>query len=180
MKTNQTVESVKLDRKTSERNRRIHMKGLCFKLASLIPPHHFKSSQGMFSEQNAVIHATAYINQLKERVEELKMRKELAMRSNGLSKSGSRHPPSLSLPIVKLGFWDSGLEVMLISGVDKNFTLSEAISILKEEGAEAVCGNISAISDKVFHTIFAQVRLLRVGVDTSRICERLHQLVFSS
>ncbi|KAF8037186.1 hypothetical protein BT93_B0176 [Corymbia citriodora subsp. variegata] len=179
MKTNRAVEFVKLKRKTWERNRRIRIKDLCFKLASLIPPHHFKSSQGMLSQQDAVVQAVGYINQLKERVEELKMRKELAMRSNGSSKSGKGHPPSLILPIVKLGLWNSGLGVTLISGVDKNFALSEAISILEEEGAEAVCASISAVGDKVFHTIFAQVRLPRVGVDTSRICARLHQLVFS-
>lgn len=38
-------ESSRPDRKTVERNRRIHMKGLCFKLASLIPSHHFKHSK---------------------------------------------------------------------------------------------------------------------------------------
>ncbi|KAF8037185.1 hypothetical protein BT93_B0175 [Corymbia citriodora subsp. variegata] len=174
MKTNQAVESVKLKRKTSERNRRIRMKGLCFELASVIPPHHFKSSQ-----QDAVVRAKAYINQLKERVEELKMRKELAMRSNSSTKSRSRYPSSLIPPIVKLGLQDSGLEVMLISQVDKNLALSEAISILEEEGAEAVCARVATVSDKVFHTIYAQVRLPRIGVDTSRICERLHKLVFS-
>ncbi|KAF5933285.1 hypothetical protein HYC85_029456 [Camellia sinensis] len=35
----------KLDRKTVERNRRIHMKALCVKLTSLIPPNHFKPSK---------------------------------------------------------------------------------------------------------------------------------------
>lgn len=35
----------KLDRKTVERNRRIHMKGLCFKLTSLVPLQHFQPSK---------------------------------------------------------------------------------------------------------------------------------------
>ncbi|KAL3748299.1 hypothetical protein ACJRO7_009522 [Eucalyptus globulus] len=96
----------------------------------------------MLSQQDAAIQATAaYINQLKERVDESKMRKELAMRSNG------RQPGALV----------SGLEVTLISGVDKNSVLSEAISILKEEGAEAVCASVSIVGDKVFHTFYAQV-----------------------
>jgi hypothetical protein len=38
-------ESSRLDRKTVERNRRIHMKDLCLKLASLLPPHLFKPSK---------------------------------------------------------------------------------------------------------------------------------------
>ncbi|RVW52872.1 hypothetical protein CK203_089605 [Vitis vinifera] len=36
---------LKPDRKTTERNRRIHMKSLCFKLSSLIPPNQFKTSK---------------------------------------------------------------------------------------------------------------------------------------
>lgn len=35
----------KLDRKTVERNRRIHMKGLCLRLTSLVPPHYFNPSR---------------------------------------------------------------------------------------------------------------------------------------
>lgn len=37
--------SLKLDRKTIEKNRRVHMKSLCSKLVSLIPPSHFKISK---------------------------------------------------------------------------------------------------------------------------------------
>ncbi|KAI6682929.1 hypothetical protein NL676_028842 [Syzygium grande] len=51
----------------------------------------------MLSQQDAIVQATAYINQLKGSIEELKMRKELTMRSNGSSKSGSEHPPELDL-----------------------------------------------------------------------------------
>lgn len=118
----------------------------------------------MLSQQDAIVQATAYINQLKGSMEELKMRKELTMRSNGSSKSGSEHPPSLILPVIELGFWDSGLKVTMISGTDKNLTLSEAISILEEEGAEAVYASVSTVGDKVFHTIYAQVWYQRLNL----------------
>ena len=39
------TESMKLDRKTVERNRRIHMKALCFELASLVPSQYHKPSK---------------------------------------------------------------------------------------------------------------------------------------
>ena len=44
VKMNKVVpsETAKLERKTVERNRRIHMKGLCFKLASIIPHRNSK------------------------------------------------------------------------------------------------------------------------------------------
>jgi hypothetical protein len=41
-------ETSKLDRKTVEKNRRVHMKDLCFKLASLVPHHFFKPSKVFF------------------------------------------------------------------------------------------------------------------------------------
>ncbi|KAI3429983.1 uncharacterized protein J3R85_008492 [Psidium guajava] len=135
----------------------------------------------MLSQHDAIGQATAYINRLEESIQELKTRKELAARSDGSSesRSGSEQPPSSILPVVEMGLWDSGLEVTLISGMDKRFTLSEAISILEEEGAEAVRASVSTIGGKVFHTICAQAILPRVGVETSRVSERLHKLVFS-
>lgn len=118
----------------------------------------------MLSQHDAIGQATAYINRLKESIQELKTRKELAARSDGSSKSGSEQPPSSILPVVEMGLWDSGLEVTLISGMDKRFTLSEAISILEEEGAEAVRASVSTVGDKVFHTICAQVRDQRLSL----------------
>jgi len=48
-----TSESSRLDRKTVERNRRIHMKDLCLKLASLLPPHLFKPSKVFLVSEEA-------------------------------------------------------------------------------------------------------------------------------
>ncbi|XP_030458242.1 transcription factor bHLH168-like [Syzygium oleosum] len=190
-KSSSSGESVKLDRKTVERNRRIHMKGLCFKLASVIPPHHHRSaSKDMLSQQDQIDRAAEYISQLKERIERLKAKKELMAARLNVSRQEEGGGPALgegpfwrasTLPVVNIREWDSGLEVTIISGsgTSKSFMLYEAIGILEEEGAEVVSASSSSIGDKVFHTLHAQVRLSRVGVETSRVSQRLHELVCS-
>lgn len=72
-------------------------------------------------------------------------------RANKATVVGSR------LPVVKLSESDSSIEVMLISGLNKNFMFYEVISVLEEEGAEVVSANFSTVGDKVFHTLHAQV-----------------------
>ncbi|KAL2515740.1 basic helix-loop-helix (bHLH) DNA-binding superfamily protein [Forsythia ovata] len=67
----------KMDRKTIERNRRIIMKDLCFKLTSLIPPPHSKPAKEILSQFDQFDQAASYIKQLRERIEELKRRKRL-------------------------------------------------------------------------------------------------------
>ncbi|XP_031120621.1 transcription factor bHLH162-like [Ipomoea triloba] len=71
--------SEKPDRKTVERKRRIHMKYLCGKLVSLIPPHHFYPSKESVSQQDQLDQAATYIKALRERVEKLeKMKKKMS------------------------------------------------------------------------------------------------------
>ncbi|OAY30890.1 transcription factor bHLH162 [Manihot esculenta] len=168
-------ESSRPDRKTVERNRRIHMKGLCFKLASLIPSHHFKHSKDMLSQQGQLDHAAAYIKHLKERIEKLKKIKEQAMVISGAN--NNKIMMGLRLPIVELRDLGSSIEVVLISGLKKNFMMYEVITIIEEEGAEVVSVSFSTVGDKVFHTIHAQVKICRVGVETSRVCQRLQELI---
>ncbi|KAI3454514.1 hypothetical protein Pfo_011177 [Paulownia fortunei] len=172
----------KLERKTIEKNRRTHMKGLCFKLVSLIPPQHFKPSKEFLSQLDQLEQAAAYIQQLTARVEELR-RKTQALRRTGdaTNDSPTKGPPiiisNLDLPVLKIRDLGSCLEVILISGLRKNFMLHQVISILEEEGAEVVTATLSNTDDKIFHTLHAQVKLARVGVETSRICGRLNELI---
>ena len=63
----------------------------------------------------------------------------------------------LRLPVIDLRDMGSSLEVMLISGLNKNFMLYEVISVLEEEGAEVVSASVSTVGDKVFHSLHAQV-----------------------
>ncbi|KAI4329555.1 hypothetical protein MLD38_027931 [Melastoma candidum] len=186
------IDGSKPDRKAVERNRRIHMRGLCFKLSSLIPPHHLHRSKEMLSQQDQIDMATTYISQLKERIEGLKMMKELiAGDGGGHSGEGSRDghavdgggafqsDPNPLLPVIDLREWESGLELTLIIGESRNFGLHEVLSILEEEGAEVMSASISRVGDKVIHSIHAQERISRVGVETTRICERLRDLLYS-
>ena len=62
------------------------------------------------------------------------------------------------LPLLEIKDLGSGIEVMLISGLNKNFMLYEVISVLEEEGAEVVAANFSTVADKIFYTFHAQVR----------------------
>ncbi|BBH03830.1 hypothetical protein Prudu_014801 [Prunus dulcis] len=156
--------SSKLDRKTVERNRRIHMKGLCFKLASLVPPQHSKASNSKdtLSQQKQLDLASSYIKQLRERIENLKERKEKGMRSqlgidaNSTIDADNAMMVRSRLPVLELRDSGSSIEVMLISGLNKNFMLFEVISVLEEEGAEVVSASFSTVGDKIFHSIHAQ------------------------
>ncbi|KAH7528482.1 transcription factor bHLH162 [Ziziphus jujuba] len=182
MKNSSSSESLKLDRKTVERNRRIHMKGLCFKLASLIPPHHFKPSKDMLSQQDQLNVAACYIKQLSEKIEKMKLKKEAAIKakeaSNGNFNIDAINMIGIRLPVIELKDLGSSIEVILISGLKKNFMLYEVISVLEEEGAEVVSASFSTVGDKVFHSVHAQVKISRVGVETSRVWQRLQDLIY--
>lgn len=166
------------------------MKGLCLKLASMVPPQHFKSSKSkdMMSQQSQLDLAASYIKQLTERIENLKERKEKELRSqlgssnkssiNNVDRANKATVVGSRLPVVKLSESDSSIEVMLISGLNKNFMFYEVISVLEEEGAEVVSANFSTVGDKIFHTLHAQVKLSRVGVETTRVWQRLQDLVY--
>jgi len=114
----------------------------------------------MLSQQDQLDLATTYIKRLKERIEKLKGEKEKIMNmmmssnqnNNSIFNIGSQ------LPLLEIKDLGSGIEVMLISGLNKNFMLYEVISVLEEEGAEVVTANFSTVADKIFYTVHAQVQ----------------------
>ncbi|OVA07601.1 Myc-type [Macleaya cordata] len=182
--------STTLDRKTIEKNRRMHMKALCFKLASLIPSHH-TSSKDILTQLDQLEHAAIYIQELRGRIDELKRWKQLTdMRTAINSSTGttatddfssisrtSTTNNNLGFPILEVRDFGSILEVILICGLNKNFMFNEVITVLEEEGAEVVNASFSIVGDKVFHTIHSQARCSRVGVETSRVRDRLNELI---
>ena len=112
----------------------------------------------MLSQLDQLDLAASYIKQLRERVEQLKGRKEQAMRIGSSSDTiNDKMKIGTKLPLIDLREFGSSIEVILITGLQKNFMLSEVLSILQEEGAEVVSASFSAVNDKVFHTIHAQV-----------------------
>ncbi|XP_042497685.1 transcription factor bHLH162-like [Macadamia integrifolia] len=170
----------KVDRKTIERNRRMQMKGLCFKLATLIP-RHYNSTKEISSQQDRLDHAASYIKELQQRVEELKRRKQyLAMNINGTN-NDIRDKMTINgsnLPVIELRDFGHSLEVTLMSGFNSNFMFYEVINVLAEEGAEIINASFSVVGDKIFHTFHSQAASSRVGVETSSLCQRLKELVY--
>ncbi|EOY20687.1 Basic helix-loop-helix DNA-binding superfamily protein, putative [Theobroma cacao] len=207
MKKSGGGEASKPDRKTIERNRRIHMKALCFKLASLVPQQRFKPSKvyiciyiellilslpsfflsqeyltdfwEIVSQTDQLDLGVAYIKHLRERIEKLKVIKEQMMKSVEASSNIMNNNASggLGLPVVEIRDLGSSIEVILISGLNKNFMLYEVIGILEQEGAEVVSASFSTVGGKIFHNLHAQVKISRVGVDTSTVFQRLQELI---
>ncbi|KAJ6801880.1 uncharacterized protein M6B38_196530 [Iris pallida] len=133
--------SSKVDRKTVEKNRRIHMKNLCFKLGSLIPKEE-RNTKDPISQHDHLDQAATYIRNLKARIEKLKQRKNRATGTDGEPRDGegSREiaTEEPGMPVVEVAYRDPVLEVVLITGPRKKFMLYKVIGVLVEEGAEVV------------------------------------------
>lgn len=132
----------------------------------------------MLTQHDQLDQAAAYIKQLRERIEELKERKELARSAEGTS-IDLRDATLVSSfnPVFELRELGSTFEVILVSGIRRKFKLNEIISVLEEEGAEIVNASFSARGDKVFYTIHAQPKSSRVGVEFTRIYEGLQRFI---
>ncbi|KAJ6799514.1 uncharacterized protein M6B38_208515 [Iris pallida] len=180
--------SSKVDRKTVEKNRRIHMKNLCFKLGSLIPKED-RNTKEAISQHDHLDQAATYIRNLKERIEKLKQRKKHATGTglgtgtdtNGEPRDGEGGreiaTEELWVPVVEVAYRDPVLEVVLITGPRKKFMLYKVIRVLAEEGAEVVNASFSVVGDKIFYTVHCQATSSTAGVDASRISERLKVLL---
>lgn len=118
--------------------------------------------QEHLSQQEQLEHAATYIKELRERIEELKGRKEEAiMEESGRGKYRSNiNDGGLSLPMVELRDMGSSIEVNVISGLNKNFMSYQVIRILQEEGADVVSASFNTVGDKIFHTFHAQVYII--------------------
>lgn len=114
----------------------------------------------MLSQQDQLHLAATYIKHLRERIEKLKGEKEKAMNMMMMSNQSNNRifNTGSELPLLEIKDLGSGIEVMLISGLNKNFMLYEVISVLEEEGAEVVTANFSTVADKIFYTVHAQVQ----------------------
>ncbi|XP_047957414.1 transcription factor bHLH168-like [Salvia hispanica] len=177
MKRSETSSKSKLERKTIEKNRRIRMKALGLKLASTIPDCHLTQPKEFLSQLDQIDEAAAYIKILRERIEALNGRKAQLMNSGNIAKAAGKSETLPILTVKELGF---GVEVMLISGLNKNFLLGQLISIIEQEAAEVVTVNISRVGDNIVHTLHAQVKISRVGVDTLNISNRIHEMISTS
>lgn len=102
--------------------------------------------------------AAAYIKKLRENIEGLKERRALAAHIVGINKDMSDGMMlEFRTPVIEVKDLGSTVEVVLISGLNKNFMFCDVISVLEEEGAEVVNASFSQVANKVFHVIHSQV-----------------------
>ncbi|KAK8486992.1 hypothetical protein V6N13_121360 [Hibiscus sabdariffa] len=161
--------SSRIDRTSVERERRTRFRQLFSHLYSLLPPQ-----AAQMSTQKVLERATMYVNQLRNRVQELKQ-KHSRLEEESKEMGGQ---PSLAFPFLSIIELDSTLEVNLITGWNAKFQLSHILKILMEEGAQVVkaAANHTA-GDIIMYSIHCQPISSRIGIATSRVHERLENLV---
>ncbi|KAM3262583.1 hypothetical protein ACQJBY_052986 [Aegilops geniculata] len=188
---------VLLEKKESEKERRKRMKALCEKLASLIPREHCCSSTDTMTQLGSLDVGASYIKKLKERVDELQRRRSSMQALDTLkgdtsiptptttttTSSGAGSPEEekaweASEPVLQVRQHDdSSMEVRLICCMERPIKLHEVITIHEEEGAEIINANHSVAGHKMFYTIHSRAFSSRIGIDVSRVSERLGALV---
>ncbi|KAK1552698.1 hypothetical protein Q3G72_022005 [Acer saccharum] len=158
--------SSRINRNLLERNRRIQMNTLLSKLFSLVP------QRQQFSVCESVVHATSYIRNLEEKIKKLRKRKEVILKGDH-----DDHDEKFYPVVMNVKSSEYTLEVSIISGLKKNFLLHQVISVLVEEGAEVVNITYHYTDGRVFHTIYSKPIYTRIGIETSRVEERLKKLI---
>ncbi|KAK8582860.1 hypothetical protein V6N13_069628 [Hibiscus sabdariffa] len=160
------------NRNLIERERRSQMRSLLLTLFSFLPPHPRRMSM-----PDLVENATIYIKQLQERVEELSRRKAQLIRElNG--------QPRTVMPLV-LKITDSESEstvqVDLIAGTGTGTTIAlcDIVTILEEEGAEIVNVTYHNDGNRIILSVHSQAAYSRIGIEISRVRERLQNLQIS-
>ncbi|VAH55746.1 unnamed protein product [Triticum turgidum subsp. durum] len=180
-----------MEKKRSERERRQRMKALCEKLASLIPKEHFPHALGSLDV------AASYIKKLKERVDDLQHKKASAQAmatllgvsgistptitattsSGAGSPEGGKKLEAAPRVVEVRQYDDASMEVRLICSMERPIKLHEVITILEEEGAVIINANHFVAVDRIFYTIHSRAFSTRIGIDVSRISERMGALV---
>jgi hypothetical protein len=127
--------------------------------------------QDVVTQLDHLDNAAAYIKQLEGRIEELKQRKGGGCRGQGTAAGGVR------VPVIEVRYQDGTLEVVLVSEAGRPFKLHEVITVLEQEGAEVVSASFSVVGDKIFYTIHSQAVSSRIGLEVSRVSERLQDLL---
>ncbi|XP_068638646.1 transcription factor bHLH167-like [Aristolochia californica] len=130
------------------------------------------------SQQEVLDQATIHIKNLQERIQSLKAKKDLVLKSERrVEGSRGSYITELSPPVVEVRNLASGIEVVLATGIDRTFKLSDAITILNEEGVDVKYAGFSVAGCRVFCTIHSQLAIPRLESDCGRMRERLKLLV---
>ncbi|XP_058095420.1 transcription factor bHLH162-like [Magnolia sinica] len=170
-------QSSRVDRKTVEKNRRIHMKTLYSKLSSLIPKDPNSTPKEVTLLPDQLQNAANYIRILQENIEKMKEKKDSLTGIDEINQSMNEGMTmDLQSPYIEIQDLGSALMVVLISGLDNHNMFYQSIRILEEEGAEVVNASFSVVGDKVFHTIHSMVPDPKVGFEATNISKRLRSL----
>ncbi|XP_021895881.1 transcription factor bHLH168-like [Carica papaya] len=159
-------------RNIQERNRRLRMRELCSTLVSLLPPQPTR-----VTVYELIGEAANYINQLKERIKAANDERNQVLKLLG-GGNGDRTGEEIRAVVKLTSRNQCSLEVNIISGTNKTFMLHEVISILQEEGAQV--SNIALhniVGHRTIYVIHSQAINSRIGLETSRIEERLLDLL---
>ncbi|RVW47215.1 Transcription factor bHLH168 [Vitis vinifera] len=169
--------SSRVDRKALERDRRQCTKELFSRLGFLLPTPLSKRSLPEMLDQ-----ATTHVKQLGQRVEMLKQKKQLLEGSSSIDDQTTGIRDHMMggawLPVLTVSDLGSMLEVCVKSGSNKKFMLHQVIQVLVEEAAQVVALSYSNVGDRIFYKINAQAVSPRIGIETSRVHERLKELIF--
>ncbi|KAI7743647.1 hypothetical protein M8C21_016143 [Ambrosia artemisiifolia] len=164
--------SKKIDRKTIEKNRRTHMKKLCFKLNSLVPSlssQPFKRIEVLKGKRNE---ALRYLNGTSKNNPCSNVKDDqLSVRCKGVRTQQSK---------VEVDDLDGGLKVLLISNSERKIPFSKIISIVEDGGAEVVKGGYTSVDDKVIYTLHAKARYTRLGIEVASVQQKLQELINQS
>ncbi|AEE28600.2 basic helix-loop-helix (bHLH) DNA-binding superfamily protein [Arabidopsis thaliana] len=105
-----------------------------------------------------------YLNEMKRRM----LGGEVKNRSEGSS----------LLPKLSIRSLDSIIEMNLVMDLNmKGVMLHKLVSVFEEEGAQVMSANLQNLNDRTFYTIIAQAIICRIGIDPSRIEERLRDII---
>ncbi|KAK1276378.1 hypothetical protein QJS04_geneDACA012858 [Acorus gramineus] len=168
--------SIKKDRKTIERNRRLQMKALYTKLDSLLP--HSKEEVPFLMDR--IEKTIEYIKHLEEKLRMLKERKESINRRERVSRfssgAGTSSTSVVSLPNIQIHDLGSAMEVVVINSPGEKFAFYDIIVVLEEEGAEVLNASFWDLGDKVFYTVHSLVQELKPDFEVAKMMERMKGL----
>ncbi|KAI9075461.1 hypothetical protein K1719_042586 [Acacia pycnantha] len=147
------------DRKFIERNRRYQMKALYSKLKSLVP---HQTPREAIPLPDQLEEATNYIKKLQMKLERMKEKKDNLIatnnqRSNFIKYRNMIKKSSKSAPWFEIREVGTALQVILRTELDSEFSFSDIIRLLHEEGADIVNANYTVVEDVVIHTIHCEV-----------------------
>ncbi|CAN6878098.1 unnamed protein product [Brassica oleracea] len=161
--------SWKEQRNLREKERRMRMKHLFFTLSSHVSPTH------RLPVPQLIDHSASYMMQLKEKVNNLREKKKTLLGDVGNLSEGS----SFILPKLSICSRGSIIKMNLIMDLNmKRVMLHELVSVFEEEGAQVMSANLQNLNDRITYTVTGQAIICRIGIDPSRIEERLRDIIF--